>query len=200
MKKQTKTMTDHRGFEIPVDVISKQVRIKDLKARRLLAKAKLLSARLAKFKKDYFETMEELYRADAEKRGVIGKGKGGYSITSFDKEIKLEINISSIISFTEEIQFAQELIHDALKEMTGESANGDLSAVANHAFSVKKGKLDKSRLIGLFTIGVKNEKWKRAMDIIKESMTIDETRKYPQIYEKNANGEYKAVQLNLSSI
>lgn len=38
------------------------------------------------------------------------------------------------------------------------------------------------------------------MDIIKESMTIDETRKYPQIYEKNANGEYKAVQLNLSSI
>jgi len=196
----TKTMTDHQGFEVPVVHIDKDVRAKNRKAVSLIKKAAKLHDNLKKFKAEFFETMDNFYQLDAEKAGVIGKGKGGYSITSFNKEVKMEINVSQSISFDDNISFAQQLINDYIAEKVKGEGDNDISLLINHAFSVRKGKLDKGRLIGLFQLKIKNDKWKKAMDIIRESMNTGDSKRYLRISKKDKNGEYKDVQLNISAL
>lgn len=193
-------MTDHQGFEVPVVHIDKAVKAKNRKAISIAKKANKLHLQLAKLKAEFFEAMDGFYQADADKAGVIGKGKGGYSITSFDKGIKLEINVSQSISFDDNIHFAQSLINEYITEKMEGEGDKDISLLINHAFTVRKGKLDKGRLIGLFQLKIKHDKWKKAMDMIRESMNTGDSKRYLRISKKNQNGEYKDIQLNISAL
>jgi len=199
MSTKTKTLQDHKGFDIPVRVIPKLDLTKHKAAERLYKKGQALHEKLKEFKELFFETLDEIYKEDADENGVIGKGKGNYTITTYDKGIKLSISVSDHVSFDNKIEFAQEKLNDFLALKT-KNVDNDLALIVNNAFKTSKGRLDAKRIFELFSYNIKHPLWVEAIDLIRASIQVDHSKRYPQIYERNDNGEYKPLSLNLSSI
>ena len=70
----------------------------------------------------------------------------------------------------------------------------------NDAFYVgKSGKLNSNRILGLRRLNITDEKWKKAMDAISDSVQIVGSKEYIRIYRRNSKGEYDFVNLDLAS-
>jgi uncharacterized protein HemY len=125
--------------------------------------------------------------------------KGNYSITSFNKNIKIEITIQERVEFDDLIQVAQEKINEYLEKKTGDIDN-DLRQIINLAFKTTKGRMDVKRVLGLFKLNIKNKLWLEAMEILKKSISRNTSKRYMRVWKKDASGEYKTIELNFSSI
>lgn len=199
MGKSTKTLTDHRGYDVPVDLIQKSDLKKDKVAFKLLSKAEKINELLESFKKESFEMADDIYTSEAEKNGIKEDAKGNFTFYSFDKSVRIEVTVSDRIEFDEHIQFAQSKINEYLKLKTN-GLDNELSQIINNAFSTTRGKLDTKRIIGLFRLKIENSIWMEAMELIKKSMSSNSSKRYLSICKREENGEYKAVQLNFSAI
>jgi hypothetical protein len=193
------TLKDHRGFEVPVDKVKKTDLKKHKLALKILKKAEKISSELNLLKSESYTEIDNLYDLEAKENGIVGKGKGGFTFYSYDKEVKVEVGVADRIEFDEHIQFAQEKINDFLSEKT-KGIDTDLSQLINNAFQTTRGKLDTKRIISLFKLNIENEQWKQAMDLIKKSMSSNSSKRYMNVYKKDKEGQYTNVQLNFSAI
>jgi hypothetical protein len=190
---------DPTGQEIPAQYVPKLDKMRDRTARRILKKAEDLSKRLAAFKEEAITAADAVYDAMLEENKIRKNSKGGYTITSFDKSIKVEISIQERIEFDDLIQVAQEKINEFLAEKTG-GVDEDLRQIINLAFKTSKGQMDVKRVLSLFKLNIHHKKWLEAMEILKKSISRNITKRYMRVWKKDAAGEYKAVELNFSAL
>jgi hypothetical protein len=190
---------DPTGQEIPAQYVPKLDKMRDRTARRILKKAEDLSERMAAFKEEAVTAADAVYDAMLEENKIRKNSKGGYTITSFDKTIKIELSIQERIEFDDLIQVAQEKINEFLAEKTG-GVDEDLRQIINLAFKTSKGQMDVKRVLSLFKLNIHHKKWLEAMDILKKSITRNITKRYMRVWKKDAAGEYKAVELNFSAL
>lgn len=193
-----KQWIDPKGNEIPAIYVPELDKKKDKFASKIVAKAEALNKKLTEFKQMLVEGGDEIWAEMQEAEGVR-TGKKGYSISSFDKNIKIEMNQSERIEFDDQIEIAKALINEYLDEKLNDT-DADLKALVHHAFETRSGQLDTKRVIGLFKLKINHSKWIRAMEIIKKSMSSNLSKRYVNIFVKNANGEYKDVKLNFSAL
>jgi len=196
MKKQ---WIDHNGNEIPSQYVPKLDKERDRLAQRTLKKALDINKRLTAFKEESIAACDELFENMLKEYKVKKGGKGNYSISSFDKNIKIEISIQERVEFDDLIQVAQEKINEYIKDRT-DGVGYDLQQIINLAFKTTKGRLDTKRVLSLFSLNIKNKIWLEAMDILKKSIHRNVSKRYMRVWQKDANGEYKGVDLNFSSI
>lgn len=199
--KSTKMYTDHRGNEIPSNFIHKIDRDKHAATIRLFNKAKKLSEALAKFKAELLKESDALHeQALAENRiKVRANAKGGYSICTIDKKKTIRLSISESMSFDDNINMAQELIGQYIGEVTQGVDNG-VKVLIDEAFKTRSGQLDTKRVLGLLKLDIKHEKWVKAMELIKRSISVDSSKRYVSIIEKDAEGKECFVKLDFSSL
>lgn len=196
MKKQ---WIDHNGNEIPFQYVPKLDKVRERVAMKVVKKAKKLSEQLTAFKQESIKECDAVFGQMMSDHKVKKTGKGNYSVTSFGKDIKIEISIQERVEFDDLIQVAQEKINEYLAEKTG-GIDHDLQQIINLAFKTTKGKMDVKRVLGLFKLNIKHKLWLEAMEILKKSISRNTSKRYMRIWEKDGNGEYKAVELNFSSI
>lgn len=196
-----KTWKDHNGNEIPAQYVPTIDKQKDRVARRILKNAIDVNNRLTKLKDESLAACDELYESMLEEAQVTVRknSRGGYSITSFDKEIKIEVSIQERVEFDDNITIAQEKINEYLKEKTKDTDH-DLVQIVNLAFKTTKGQLDVKRVLSLFQLNIKHKLWNEAMDVLKKSITRNNSRRYMRVWEKNKNGDYQSIDLNFSSL
>jgi len=194
-----KTWKDHEGNTIPSQYVPAIDKARDKVAQRILKQATNLNARIAKFKNDSLTECDDLYNQILESHKVRKNSKGGYSITSFDKDIKIEISIQERVSFDDLIQVAQLKIQEYLESKT-HGIDTDLQQIINLAFKTSQGKMDVKRVLGLFKLDIKHHLWIEAMEILKNSISRNNSKRYMRIWQKADNGEYKSIELNFSSI
>lgn len=199
--KKTKTYTDKDGREIPSGYLHKIDKDKHAAAIKIHKKASEISKRMADFKSLVFEIADDLYeRTLTEKKIKLrDNSKGGYSITTIDKAIKVEITISETIAFDDRIDIAQKLINEYLEDKT-KGSDAELSILINEAFRTTRGRLDTRRILNLMKLQIKHQKWVKAMELIKESMSTRDSKRYIRVWERAENGEYKPVKLDFASI
>jgi len=200
-EKKTKMFVDKDGNAIPAKFISKSEKDSDVAALKLYKKAQDLNERLSSFKTEAFTLCDDLFAQLMLDNKVVVRenAKGGYSITSFDKAIKIEVRISETIHFDDRITLAQELIKEYLKEVT-ETAHPDLAILINNAFKSNKNGLDVKSIISLFKLTITHPKWVQAMELLKLSMQVNNTKRYMRIFKKDSNGEYQQVKLDFSNV
>lgn len=201
MEKQAKTAPvwiDHQGNEIPVKYIPAHKKQADKVAKKLLRESEALSAKLEAFKELAFNQVDGVVDMMFRERSLEKTGKGNYTVYSFDKSIKIEISVNDVIDFDDHIQVAQAKINEFL-EVKSQGADQDLVMLVNNAFKTTKGRLDKSRIFSLFQLKIKHPIWLEAMDLIKESISVNNTKRYVSIYKRNDSGQYKQIQLNFSA-
>ena len=200
-KKSVKVFTDKDGNNIPSTYILKSERDSHAACEKLFKKAHDLSTRLSVFKTEAFALCDDLFaQLMLDNKVVIrDNAKGGYSLTTIDKSIKVEVRISETIHFDDRINLAQELIKQYLEEVT-KDANPDLATLVNNAFKSNKNGLDVKSIIGLFKLTITHTKWVQAMELLKQSMQVNNTKRYMRIFKKDDQGDYQQVKLDFSNV
>jgi len=194
-----KIWKDHNGNTIPAKYIPAIDKKREAVALTVYKKGLAAQERLRKLKEEAFLLTDDIWDRMLEEAKVKKLTKGNYSITTFDKEIKIEVNVQEIIDFDDNIQLA----HEKIKEYLALKTNGtdaEIHELINHAFSTSKGKMDVKRILGLFKLKITNRIWLEAMGLIKKSISRNHSKRYMRIWKKNEEGQYIALDLNFSSL
>jgi hypothetical protein len=192
--------TDHKGAQVPRAYVPKPDQAKELKIGKIFNHANALSAKLKAFKDEAYSICDELYAETLRAANITPTDrKGNYSISSFDKTIKIEVNVADRIDFDDNITLAQEKLNEFIRLKTA-GADMELSALVNQAFTTRKGRLDKARIFGLMQLNIAHPIWGEAMDLIRKSITTNSSVRYMEIAQKDPDGRYIPVILNFATL
>lgn len=194
-----KEWTDHNGNTVPAQYVPQMDKKKERVAERALKNALKLNKALTKWKRDTLKECDDIFEKMMADHNLKSKGKGNYSITSFNKDIKIEVTLQERIEFDDQIQVAQAKINEYLKFKTGDT-DQEIQQLINLAFKTTKGRLDAKRVLSLFSLKITHSLWVEAMDILKASISRNVSKRYLRVWHKDAMGEYKSIDLNISSI
>lgn len=194
-----KQWIDLNGNEVPAQYVPTLDKERERITLKYLARAKKLSEQLEKLKAEMLAESDAIYERMLKDNNVPGNSKGGFSISTFDRSAKIEISIQERIEFDDLISVAHEKIKQYLEEKT-QGVDHDLQQIINQAFETRKGRMDVKRILGLFRLQINHPLWLEAMELIKKSITRNNSKRYVRVWEKDANGEYQNVELNFSSI
>ena len=187
MKKQT--YTDPEGDTVLAKFVKPYDKLRDQIALRIERLWRDEEARLAKVKAETVAQIEKLRAASAEAAGVpdLGGKKGNIQFRSFDGRVTVALDRQYRTEFDERLRIAQDLILQAVAEMT-ETADADLAEIARKAFTPRKsGNLDMQRIRDLRHYNVRHPKWKQACDIIADCERTIGHRDYIRVLVRQAS-------------
>ncbi len=191
---------DSRGALVPETSIKPQDILKDDLVEESAAKIIALEGEMRKVKNEVLEAIRTYIDLIGEKYGVkLGGQKGNIQLVSLDGKTKILISISERISLNENVIAAKELIDQYLEDaIKGSSA--DIKQLVTSAFRVKQGSLDARSILRLRQLNIEDERWRKAMDIIADSIVIQSSESYLRLYRKNTAGAMEYVPLDFSVI
>lgn len=74
-------------------------------------------------------------------------------------------------------------------------------ALVDHAFRVnKQGRIDINQVLGLRQLDINDPKWNEAMDAVADAIQVSGTSQYLRIYERQADGNYQQISLDLAKL
>jgi hypothetical protein len=194
-----KQWIDLNGNEVPAQYVPKIDKDRERITLKHLKRAKKLSEQLERFKEELLADCDAVYEKMLADNNVPGNSKGGFSISTFDRDAKIEISVQERIEFDDLISVAHEKIKLYLEEKT-QGVDHDLQQIINQAFETRKGRMDVKRILGLFRLKINHPTWMEAMELIKQSINRNNSKRYARVWEKDKNGEYRNIELNFSSI
>lgn len=199
-KNTSKTWLDHRGNEVPRDYVPKFDRYNEIQVSKIFNAAIKLNEQIARFKAMSYEIADALYAEMLRNANIAPSDrKGNYTLTSFDKSIRIEVNVNELIEFDENINLAQMKLQEFIENKT-KGVDIDIVALVNQAFTTRKGRLDKARIFGLFSLNITHPLWQESMELIRKSINRNSTVRYMEISEKDENGRYIPIRLNFATI
>lgn len=180
-------MTDAKGRLVPVATIRDTDKLEDQTVRKIAAYALPLSAEVARFREHTFDDVDALLAILDEKYQVKKGGqKGNVTLTSFDGLLKVSVQIGENISFGPELQAAKSLVDECLKDWT-DGARVELRSLVDRAFQVdKEGKINRGELLSLRRMEFEDDRWKRAMQAITDSIRVIGTKRYARVYRRDS--------------
>jgi len=192
---------DAKGDAIPPKYIDPVDKKRDVLVEKLIRKAVKLSKALAEFKEEAFDEIEKYLSWVKEKYGVnLYTDKGNKQLSNFSNTQRIDVLVASIVEFDERIAMAKQLIDECIHEWSG-GANDKIRMLVEHAFKVdKKGNLDKQRILSLKQLKINDKKWKRAMELINDSLKIVNKRRYIRFLVKNEKGEFETIFLDIAKL
>jgi|SRR5690554_605375 len=155
------------------------------------------------FKEKVREICEEVHEQYLKDKNIDAKGKGNFTWYNFDRSIKVEVSINDRITFDDMgIATCRELFDEYLNDTLKNTRNKMISKMLHDAFTTSRGKLDTKKVMNL--IRYENEedhpKFKKAMEVLKDSIRKPSSKTYFRIWAKDTAGEYQNIDLNFSSI
>lgn len=194
-------MPDAKGQLVPLDAIKPADLIMDEAVRKIIGFARDLSAQIARFKGHTFEDVNSLLSLIAQDYGTtLGGKKGNVSLQSFDGMLKVQVQVADLIAFGPELQAAKKLIDACLAEWAADSRT-ELRALVNRVFNVEKeGEINRSELFMLLRVEIEDERWRRAMEAIRDSIRVIGSKTYVRFYEREApDAPWRAITIDLAA-
>jgi hypothetical protein len=178
-------MQDAKGRLVPVGAIKERDLLCDDLVKGIVKRAKGLSDTVRIFKEQTAGDIDAFVQLSGEKYGVrMGGAKGNLSIVSFDGRYKVCRAISDHIEPDERIDIAKQLFDECVHEWS-EGARVEIRALVMDAFNVdKKGKINLSALLRLRSINIDDDKWRRAMDALNDSLQVIGSSVHIRVYER----------------
>lgn len=175
--------------------------LRDEVIAQLVADAKKVNATLAELRHRAFADIQAFAQLSAEKYGAkIGGKKGNLTLVSFDGRFKIVRAISDQLVFDERLQAAKSLVDECLNEWS-QGSRPEIRTLINDAFQVdKEGNIDTGRVLSLRRLNIVDDRWKRAMEAIGESLRVSVSRSYVRIYERvGETDRYDQIPLDLAN-
>lgn len=185
------------GAYVPLANVMEIDKLRDELVTGLVAVAEDLSKKLNLFK-DYAASEAESFReVSAQDHGIrLGGRKGGYSLMSYDGELKLVLDNATLIAVNEKVSVAREAILSCVRRWS-EGANSHLVELVSRAFETdRQGHLSVGRLLALRSYKIEDDpEWVAAMEALSEGMVTSGSKTYLRFYKRDAAGEYKQIAL-----
>jgi hypothetical protein len=169
---------DARGKATPVEYINRLDIEKEKLVESKILKALKLSKQLEEFKTECATGIDGYLKNLAKANKVRENWKGNIAIKSFDESMVIERSMSDKIEFSEGLQLAKAQMDVWLKNRLG-SIDLNLSKIVSQAFNVdKRGRINTAMVLKLMQLEIDEPEWKKAMTILKESITVASTKMY----------------------
>ncbi|AXF77760.1 DUF3164 family protein [Erwinia tracheiphila] len=193
--------TNAQGHLIPESQVKPVDKLRDEVVMMIVEAARQQRQALAAFKLESMQRIADFTDLSASEYGVeYGGTKGNVTLVSFDGRYKLIRAVGEHRVFDERIQAAKKLIDDCISEWSV-GANEKIMAMIDHAFRVnKQGKIDINQVLGLRQLNIDDAKWNEAMDAIADAIQVTGTSQYLRIYERQADGNYQQISLDLARL
>jgi hypothetical protein len=193
-------MKDSQGRLVPVESIKQIDLERDSLVKEIVAKAKELSGVISSFKAGTLDDIQSFVELSAEKYNAkLGGRVGNVTLSSFDGAFKVVRSIDEYQVFDERLQAAKVLIDECITEWAAGSCS-ELRTLINGAFQVdKQGRLNVNRILTLRRLDITDERWKNAMTAISESLQTVGSKPYLRIYERQTDGGYKPLPLDVAA-
>jgi hypothetical protein len=189
------------GNLVPEEMVKPYEQLKDGIVQAISEKIKKMKKEMEEIKNETMSDIDTFMEIAAEEYKVnLGGKKGNVTLTSYDGSIKIVIANSTNQEFNEKINFAKALIDEYLTELTKDSAI-ELKTIISSAFKIRQGKLDVRRILELRSYDIKDSKWKRAMELINESLEITNSNRCFRLYVRNDSGNsYDRVNMDFATV
>jgi hypothetical protein len=193
---------DEQGVRIPYGRVTKLERMMEAKSAQIVKKSRAMGESLVKLKEEFKSISTEVYEAYMADKEVKPSYKGNFTWYNFDRSIKIENAVSEAIKFDDMgIQAAKEKL-DLFLQKNIDAKLDFLKELIMDAFSTASGKLDTGKVLSLlkYKTKIKDGLYLDAMSLVEQAIRRPSSKVYHRVAEKDANGEYKYVELNFSSI
>jgi len=166
----------------------------------LIAQAKQHAGTLVTFKEAATQAIADFTKESAEAfKTKLGGKKGNLTLYSYNGQYKVNYANSDFLVFDERLQIAKHLIDKCIKSWS-HGANDNLMALINQAFAVdSEGNVNTKRVLELKQLKIDDANWKKAMEAIAQATQVVATKSYIRFYERQDNGEYKQISLNIAA-
>lgn len=198
---QTGYRQNAQGHLVPENLIRPVDKLRDDVVLKLIENAKVVRQQMAAFKIEALAQIADFVDLSASEYGVeFGGAKGNVLLTSFDGRYQVRRAVGDHRVFDERIQAAKSLIDECVIEWS-DGANDNLKALVDHAFRVnKQGRIDVNQVLSLRQIAIDDPRWQEAMDAIADSIQVTGTSQYLRLYERQANGKYEQISLDIAGV
>lgn len=195
------------GDSVPVKFVPKADRLKESLSHNILKHSlqaeKQLKA-LHGILSDAFAAVEAAVKEDFEIKTKKPKkqGKGSFTWYNFDKSLKIEADINEISKWDGALMTEALNLLNAYLDASLSDANLLVKELVNSAFSNSSGMIDSKKVFQLlkYENKIKNAKFLKACELIKQAQSVDKTKLYMRVWEKQNDGQYRNINLNFSSL
>jgi hypothetical protein len=189
------------GHLVPTELVKDIDKLRDQTVRRIVEAALVLAPAIRGFKEATDADIAAFTGLSAEQFGTtLGGVKGNITLCSFDGQYKVCKDIGEFFTYDERMQVAKALVDECI-ESWGNGADPKYKALVTHAFQVNKhGKVNLKKVLALRQLNIEDPVWKRAMDAISDSIQVAGKKAYVRIYQRQDDGSYKQINLDLASL
>jgi hypothetical protein len=194
-------MTDSQGRQVPAELVKEIDKLRDQTVRRIADEALKMRDVLALFKQKIRDDIYAFVDLSFQQYGKsYGGKKGNITLATYDGKYRLVVATDENIVFDERLQAAREIIGDCLDRWS-DGARPEIRLLVNDAFQVDKtGKISTARVLGLRRLEIQDPDWQKAMRAITESIQIAGSKQYFRFYERDGNGEYRQISLDVAAL
>jgi len=188
------------GTLVPEEAVKAADKLEDELVREIVAKALPIADIIAAFRQDTFDKADAFVALLEQSYGAKRGGtKGNLTFTSFDKKLKIEVSVAESIMFGPELQVAKGLVDDCLRDWAKDSGP-EIRAIVTRAFDVdQQGQINRGALLGLLRLDIFDDRWKAAMDAIRDSMRVVGSKRYVRMYRRSStDARWEAITLNIA--
>lgn len=195
---------DSAGRLVPEDTIKTIDLMRDDLVTRIANRAEELSDRLREFKANTLAEIEAFIETSAQEYGVeLGGKKGNVQLTTFDGRYRLMRANHDSMTFDERLVAAKELIDECLRDWSGRpGVPRGLIVIADRAFRRNAaGEISVSRVLDLRSHDIEDERWKKAMEIITDSIRVQASITYLRLYKRaGRTDQYDQLPLDIAKV
>jgi hypothetical protein len=199
---ERKYMKNGKGHLVPTEQVSDYDKEKDRLVNDLVNEALSLQASLKEFKLSAIGDITALMELAYEKyEAKLGGPKGNVQILTYDGKFRVQLAVAEFLTFDERLQAAKALVDECLTEWT-EDARPEIRALVNQAFEVdKKGNVSPAKVLPLLRLEIDDERWHRAMDAIRDSLTVQYSKKYIRFHQRSGpEDKWTSIPLDMAAI
>jgi hypothetical protein len=201
------------GHLVPEDRIKPQDLDRDALVAELYAMAEAMQEKMRQFKIRAFNDINAHVELVAEKYGAkVGGEKGFITLTSFDGQTQVKIQMGARMTFGEELAAARELVHGCIHRWTEDlrqkdmvmkkdaEALGHIKALVEHAFRTdEEGRLSPSKIWELTRVEITgDDEWSAAMEAIRDSVRWEGKKPYLRFNKRRGDGKWDPLPLDIA--
>ena len=194
-------MLNAKGALEPIEMVSAMDQLEDETVRTIMGYAIALSDQIGRFKEHTFADIGDFDAILAQEYGAAkGGAKGNKTLMSFDGTMKVQVQVADYIDFGPQLQIAKALVDECLNEWSAD-AGPEIRAIVTRAFNTEKGgQINRSEIFMLLRLDIKDERWVRAMDAIRDAMRVVGSKTYVRCYRRDhANAAWEPVTIDLAN-
>jgi hypothetical protein len=193
-------LEDAKGRFVPVDKVRPHDLQRDQLVRDLVARCLAHGRDAADLKARLLDDIAAHVALVAEEYGVqFGGERGNVQLTSYDGRLKVERAIAERITVGEQIQAAEHLVRQILDEIQEPTAR----AIVDRAFrrDRKTGELSAARLIDLIAVDIDDDRWRRAVQAIRDALQATGTATYFRAYWRpESTDTWRQIPIDFSAV